>query len=144
MQKNPCPAVTWAPGNIQSRHAPWEPHTNWDLEFHWHSVYDAVLWYFFLFIFTGNFNAFDVLIKPTPINEVLQNILSCSEALSVFIIIYLVQPYGIVKHLHHVSRYLDSGVPLYTYVPVCISDGWFLFFNCSYIYRFDGHSEPLQ
>ena len=29
-RKNPSPAVTQTPGNMQSRHASREPHTNWD------------------------------------------------------------------------------------------------------------------
>ena len=29
-RKNPNPVVTWTPGNVQSRYAPQEPHTNWD------------------------------------------------------------------------------------------------------------------
>ena len=28
--KNPSPAVTWTPSNVQSSHAPWDPHINWD------------------------------------------------------------------------------------------------------------------
>ena len=27
-EKNPSPAMTWTPGNMQARHASWEPHTN--------------------------------------------------------------------------------------------------------------------
>ena len=29
-RKTPSLVMTWTPGNTQCRHAPWEPHTNWD------------------------------------------------------------------------------------------------------------------
>ena len=30
VEKNLSPVVTWTPSNVQSRHTPWEPHTNQD------------------------------------------------------------------------------------------------------------------